>query len=114
MKDSILNNLITLDLANNHNGDLEHGIESVKMFADVCNKYDVNCAIKYQFRHIDTFIHKDYFERDDVAHIPWFIKSYLSNEDYHFLTDEIRNNNLITMATPFDEAIDILSTFNNN
>ena len=29
MKDSILNNLITLDLANNHNGDLEHGIESV-------------------------------------------------------------------------------------
>ena len=103
MQNSILDNLITLDLANNHNGDLKHGIEAVKQFGDVCNNFDIKCAIKYQFRNIDTFIHKDYLNRDDIPHIPWFKKSYLSNDDYHILTDEIKKQNFVTMATPFDE-----------
>ena len=40
---------IVLEMANNHNGDIEHGLEIVKNFSDVCKRYShkFEFAIKF-------------------------------------------------------------------
>ena len=62
MSKNIFDKLITLEMANNHMGDVEHGIRMVDEFADVVEKYKdkFKFAWKFQFRDIPTFIHPDY------------------------------------------------------
>ena len=42
--------LFVLDLANNHQGSLEHGLETIRRHAEVLKKHNVRAAIKFQFR----------------------------------------------------------------
>lgn len=97
-------NLVILDLANNHQGDLEHGLSIIDQLSDIVKKYDLNSAIKFQFRQLDSFIHPEYKGRKDVQHISRFESTNLDIEDYRLLIERVRNHNLITMCTPFDEA----------
>ena len=48
--------LFVLDLANNHQGSVEHGKKIIQSVSDVCNKHGVRAAVKFQFRQLDTFI----------------------------------------------------------
>ena len=60
--------LIIFEMANNHMGDVSHGKLMIEEFAKVANSYrDIfDFAWKFQFRDLDTFIHKDYVDREDL------------------------------------------------
>ena len=96
------NDLIILDLANNHQGDLNHGINIIKAMGEVVNELDIKTALKFQFRQLDTFIHPNFKDRDDVAHIPRFFSTRLEIKDYEKLIKEVRAQGMIPMCTPFD------------
>ena len=53
-------NLFVLDLANNHQGSVEHGKAIIERCADVVAKHGVRAALKFQFRDLDTFVHVDH------------------------------------------------------
>ena len=98
------NNMFTFDLANNHQGDLAHALHIIKAMGEVTKKQQIKGAFKFQFRDIETFIHPDFKERDDIPHVPRFVTTRLGKEDYAVLTAAVRKNGMITMSTPFDEA----------
>lgn len=98
-----LRDLFVCDMANNHQGDLDHGLKIVDQLGEVFRNRGERGAIKFQFRHIETFIHPDYMDRPDVKHIPRFIETRLSDDQYAVLTDRIRENGMVSIATPFDE-----------
>lgn len=97
------NNLFIFDLANNHQGDLNHGLNIVKAIGQVVQETGIKGALKFQFRHLDTFIHPDYKNKKDIKHIPRFMSTGLTKDDYKVLTEEVCKQGMITMATPFDE-----------
>ncbi|MEA2109474.1 MAG: N-acetylneuraminate synthase family protein [Pseudomonadota bacterium] len=102
-------NLFTYDLANNHQGDVKHGLRIIKEIGKVNAAAGVRGAFKFQFRQLDTFIHPEFKERQDVKHIPRFMGTALSREDYQRLLAAVIDNGMYTMCTPFDEeSVDVI------
>lgn len=102
--------LFIYDMANNHQGNLEHGLKIIKEIAKVSNEANVRGALKFQFRQLDTFIHPDYRTNTDNKHIPRFLSTRLSREEYGILTEEVKKTNLLTICTPFDEeSVDLIN-----
>lgn len=105
MIDAIPNNLFVLEMANNHMGDISHGLEVIRQFGKVCREFpEFNFAFKLQYRDLDTFIHPAMRGRDDVKYVKRFSETRLSREDFDRLVAEMRANGFLTMSTPFDEA----------
>ena len=92
-----------LEMANNHMGDVEHGKLIIDNFAYLVNKYEINAAIKLQFRQLDSFIHKD-FVSSNVKHVKRFKDTELSKDQFKELFNYIRKYNLKTCCTAFDNA----------
>lgn len=95
--------LFILEMANNHMGDLEHGIALIRAFADVCRDFPFRFAFKLQYRDLDTFIHPAMRGRDDVKYIKRFSETRLSREQFDALVAEIRACGFLCLSTPFDE-----------
>ena len=113
MKHSIFEDLFVLELANNHWGKLDRGVKIVQDFGRVVRFNGMKAAMKLQFRDVDRFIHKDYRHRSDIRYIKKTLDTHLSWEDYAVLVKAVRENNMITMATPFDEtSVDKCVEFN--
>ena len=95
---------IVLEMANNHNGDIEHGLEIVKNFSDVCKRYShkFEFAIKFQYRNLENFIHKDFVDQD-IKYVRRFLDTQLTEEEWKSLLDFSKLNNFKLMCTPFDE-----------
>lgn len=101
--------LFVFEMANNHQGDLEHGRHIIQEMAKLAKKHNIRAAIKFQFRQLDSFIHPSHQQKSDNKHIPRFLSTKLSRQQFQTLVDEVRKNNLITMCTPFDEpSVDII------
>jgi len=96
-------NLIVLDLANNHFGDLNHAKKVVSGFSKIINKYSINCTIKFQFRDLDNFIHKDY-KNSDLKYIKRFRETKLDENEFKKLFSFIKSKKIKTSCTPFDEV----------
>lgn len=96
--------LVILEMANNHMGDVDHGIALIQAFARVCQPFPFKFAFKLQYRDLDTFIHPDMQGRDDIKYIKRFSETRLSRTDFDRLIAEIRANGFLAMSTPFDEA----------
>jgi sialic acid synthase SpsE len=108
----IFDELFVLELANNHLGSLERGLKIVLSFAQIARFNGMRVAIKLQFRDVDTFIHKDYRNREDIRYIKKTLATKLSNEDLAELVGTIRKNGCVTMCTPFDEtSVDLCVEF---
>ena len=99
----LFEDLFVLELANNHWGRLERGLRIVTDFSRVVRFNNVKAAIKLQFRDVDSFIHADARERDDVRYIKKTLDTQMSRDDYETLVKAIRAAGCIPMATPFDE-----------
>jgi sialic acid synthase SpsE/mannose-6-phosphate isomerase-like protein (cupin superfamily) len=95
--------LFIFEMANNHMGDVEHGIRIVKEFAAVAKDFDFKFAFKLQYRHLDTFIHPDYRGRMDIKYIKRFQETRITDEQKCRLVDAIRENGFIPICTAFDE-----------
>ena len=104
------NNLFVLDLANNHQGSVEHGLKIIKECGKVVRKHKVRAALKFQFRQYETFIHPDHFENSDNKHIPRFLSTKLSLDDWQILFNAVKDEGMLTMCTPFDnESVPVIS-----
>ena len=102
-------NFIIFEMANNHQGSLEHGLKIINTVADISRRYELKSAVKFQFRHIDTIIHPDHKENSNNKHIPRFLSTRLTEDEYRTLFNQIKSHGLLTIATPFDElSVDML------
>ena len=94
---------LVLDLANNHNGSVEHGkkiIDGIKAALDGSN---FKTLIKFQYRNLDTFIHPDFKGREDIKYIKRFESTRLSWDQFLELADYVRASGFMAACTPFDE-----------
>lgn len=101
----IPNNLIVLEIANNHMGDISHGVNLIRAFGTVCKQFpQFKFAFKLQYRDLDTFIHPELKSRTDIKYIKRFTETKLSWKQSDVLIAEIRANGFMAMATSFDEV----------
>jgi sialic acid synthase SpsE/mannose-6-phosphate isomerase-like protein (cupin superfamily) len=100
----IPDNLFVLELANNHMGDVSHGLSVIREFGNVTRQFpEFSFAVKLQYRNLDTFIHPALQNREDIKYIKRFKETRLTRADFDRLIDEIRANGFLVMSTPFDE-----------
>lgn len=103
MNNEIFNNLFVLELANNHWGSADRGLEIIKAFATVTHHHHVKASIKLQFRHVDTFIHQNYRDLKGSRYITKTMATRMNEEGVRTLVKEVKGQGLVPMATPFDE-----------
>jgi sialic acid synthase SpsE/quercetin dioxygenase-like cupin family protein len=96
--------LFVFELANNHMGDVDHGLRVIQEFSNIANTLGVKAAFKLQFRELDSFIHPDFKSRDDIKYIKRFSETKLDRLQFRKLINEIKKHGLSLMCTPFDEA----------
>lgn len=100
---NLMENLYIFEMANNHQGSVEHGIRIIEEMGKIARRNQVKAAVKLQYRNLDSFIHEDFKTREDVKHIPRFMSTRLGYNDFSILVDGIRKEGMIPMSTPFDE-----------
>lgn len=100
---NVFDELFVLEIANNHLGDVERGVRIIREFGRVARYHNVRAALKLQFRDVESFIHKDFRGRSDIRYVKKTLDTRLSREELGRLVEEIRKNNCLRMATPFDE-----------
>ncbi len=100
--------LFILEMANNHMGDVNHGIRILQEFHKVTKDFDFNFSFKLQ--HRDTsFIHPEYCNRKDMKYIKRFTETRLSKENFKVLKDEMVKLGYISMCSPWDEqSVDLM------
>jgi sialic acid synthase SpsE/mannose-6-phosphate isomerase-like protein (cupin superfamily) len=103
MDEELFNNLFIFEMANNHMGDIEHGIRIINEMARAASHYPFRYAIKFQYRDLDTFIHPEYKERTDLKYVKRFMETRISEADQRCLRDEGKRLGFVTICTPFDE-----------
>lgn len=103
MNRDIFEDLFVLEMTNNHQGELERGLEIVRQHSRIVRFNNIRAAIKLQFRDLDSFVHKDFRQRTDIRYIRRIMETRLSKEDYGVLVEAIRKSGCIPLSTPFDE-----------
>jgi len=107
--DSIFHNLFIFEMANNHMGDVEHGIKIIRDIHEVTKNFKFNFGFKLQYRHLDTFIHPDFKDRTDIKYVKRFQETRLTESHFKRLKDEIINLGFSSICTPFDErSVDLI------
>lgn len=98
--------LFIYEMANNHQGSVEHGKQIIREMARVSAPYRdrFSFAIKLQYRELDSFIHKDYQNRQDIKNVKRFQDTRLTGEEFLELRREMEQNDFYAICTPFDEA----------
>jgi sialic acid synthase SpsE/quercetin dioxygenase-like cupin family protein len=96
-------NLFILDLANNHQGNVEHGLKIIQSTAEVVKRHSVRAAIKFQFRQLDSFIHPSHQKESELKYIQRFQSTRLDQTQFQVLLNEVWAQGLLAMCTPFDE-----------
>ena len=98
--------LFTFEMANNHQGSVEHGKKIIQEMKKVAKPYEdvFDFAFKFQYRDLDTFIHPDYKNRMDIKNIKRFQDTRLTQEQFLELKAEVEKQGMYTMCTAFDEV----------
>lgn len=104
MKNAIFEDLFVLELANNHWGSLERGLKIIGDFGQVVRFNNVRASIKLQFRDVDSFVHKDHRQREDVRYIKKTIATQMPWDSLRAMVKAVRAQSMLTMVTPFDET----------
>ncbi|MBI5079286.1 N-acetylneuraminate synthase family protein [Candidatus Wolfebacteria bacterium] len=102
--DMTFSRFFIFEMANNHMGDMEHGLRIIRDIYETSKNFDFNFAFKFQYRNLETFIHQDYRGRMDLKYIKRFSETKLNDEESLALKKEAEKLGLITVCTPFDEA----------
>lgn len=97
------------EMANNHQGEVAHGIRIIKEMSRIAKKYKLNAGIKLQYRNLDTFIHPDFRKNKEAKHIGRFLSTELKSDQFLNLVKAIKEEGLISVCTPFDErSVDLI------
>lgn len=103
--------LFVLEMANNHMGDVEHGLAVIRAFGTVCREFPFNFAFKLQYRDLESFIHPAAKGRDDIKYVKRFSETRLERSEFDQLVTEMRANGFLALATPFDEpSVDVIES----
>lgn len=101
--------LFVFEMANNHQGELEHGLRIIDEMARLAERHGVRAAVKLQLRELSTFVHPEHRTTSDNRHIPRFMSTAMPVESFRKLVAATKDRGLVTMATPFDEpSVDVL------
>lgn len=95
--------MLILDLANNHNGSVEHGKAIIDNAALALRDFDFPAAIKFQYRDLDTLIHPDHQGNHDFKYIKRFEETRITEAQYLELVNYSRARGFLVACTPFDE-----------
>lgn len=106
--------LFIFEMANNHQGKVEHGLRIIREFYEIAKDFpSFNFAFKLQARDIPSFIHPDYKNRTDIKYVKRFSETRLTKEQYKILKNEIDKLGFISICTPFDEkSVDLVEELN--
>jgi len=96
--------LLILELANNHNGSVEHGKKIIDRAAEAIAGIGFDAAIKFQYRDLDSLIHPDFKGDYSYKYIKRFEETRLSDDQFAELIDYSRQSGFSVACTPFDEA----------
>ena len=88
----IFENLFVLDLANNHFGDVSHAKKIIDNFSKVIKKNKIKAAIKFQFRDLDTFVHKSERNNDKNKYVKRFLSTEMSLSQFDEIRRHIKKN----------------------
>ena len=100
---TLFEDLFVLELANNHWGRIDRGLQIITDFSRIVRFNNVKAAIKLQFRDVDAFVHRDFRDRADVRYIKKTLDTRMDRAGYETLVKAIRSSGCIPMSTPFDE-----------
>lgn len=101
--------LFVFEMANNHQGQVAHGRRIIQEVGRLARAKGVRGAVKFQFRDLDTMIHPGHRQGSGNKHIGRFLSTRLGPDEFRLLADEVRKHEMVTIATPFDEAsVDLL------
>ena len=107
MKNNLDSNkeLIVLEVANNHQGDMDHAKKIIDTYSEIIKNYkdDFDFSIKFQYRDLKTFIHKNYID-SDLRYVKRFLSTELTLDQFLELKKLSEINGFISMCTPFDEV----------
>ncbi|MFW9948729.1 MAG: N-acetylneuraminate synthase family protein [Candidatus Thorarchaeota archaeon] len=96
--------LIIFEMANNHGGSFEKGLEIIHSFYKLSREFpNFNFAFKFQYRNLDTFIHPDYQDRYDIKYVNRFKATALSDGEFVGMINVCRYLGFTTICTGFDE-----------
>lgn len=103
--------LYIFDLANNHQGDVNHGLKIIREVAKHKNPY-IRLGIKLQLRDLKSIIHPDKKIQAKNEYLKRFQDTKLSRLDIVKLINEIKKQGMLCVATPFDEkSLDIIKKY---
>ena len=95
---------IILDIANNHFGEVKHGIDIVNKFSKLNYPKDFTIYFKLQYRNLETFIHP--LSPKDSHYIKRFNSTKLNKKELLEIANcikELNDPKFRLMITPFDE-----------
>ncbi len=99
--------LFVFEMANNHQGDIAHGIQIVNNCTALKDEFNLNAGVKLQFRNLETFVHPDHLpggpKEDTNRHVKRFTSTKLSDAEWLTMFNTIKENGLKAICTPFDE-----------
>ena len=96
--------LLVLELANNHNGSVDHGKTIIDRAAEAISGLGFNAAIKFQYRDLDTLIHPQFKGDYSYKYIKRFEETRLNDDQFAELIHHSREKGFSVACTPFDEA----------
>lgn len=100
---AIFKDLFVFEMANNHQGSVEHGREIIRQLQAVSAEFPFRFAVKLQYRNLDTFIHPAYRDRQDIKYVKRFRDTELKPDQLLVLKEAIDAAGFIPICTPFDE-----------
>jgi len=97
--------LIIFEMANNHMGDIDHGMNMITEFSTMIEKYNktFDFAWKFQFRDLETFIHKNSKNNIDHKYVKRFTETNLKIAEFQKLKVYAESKGFKTICTGFDE-----------
>ena len=95
--------LFVFEMANNHMGDVEHGLRIIREIRQISRDFPFRFGFKLQYRNLDSFIHPDFKNRMDFKYVKRFSETRLSVDQFKRLKDEMTKLSFISVCTPFDE-----------
>ncbi len=105
--------LFIFELANNHMGNVDHGLLIIRKMKMASEGYPFHFAVKLQFRNLDTYIHPAYVNRTDLKYVKRFSETRLSYNEFKKLRDGMETAGFTAVCTPFDEkSVDLIEELN--
>ena len=96
--------LFIYEMANNHMGDVEHGIRIIRELKAASEGFPFRFCVKLQYRDISSCIHPDYQGRYDLKYVKRFSETHLPWDKYRQIKDAIVDAGFLAMCTPWDEV----------